>query len=99
VDLIKSASFPNERKPMIWLLLGGVVFVLLMECMSLWPIFFACALTLAISSTHKVAHCSRNRIAGSTAKARRAGAQQASRPKSSIVKMTPASTAGSPGPA
>jgi putative ABC transport system permease protein len=34
VDPIKSASFPNERKPMIWLLLGGVVFVLLMECMS-----------------------------------------------------------------
>jgi putative ABC transport system permease protein len=34
VDPIKSASFPNERKLMIWLLLGVVVFVLLMECMS-----------------------------------------------------------------
>jgi len=31
---IKSASFPNERKLMIWLLLGVVVFVLLVECMS-----------------------------------------------------------------
>jgi putative ABC transport system permease protein len=34
VEPIKSASFPNERKLMIWLLLGVVVFVLLIECMS-----------------------------------------------------------------
>jgi putative ABC transport system permease protein len=34
VEPIKNAAFPNERKLMIWLLLGGVVFVLLMECMS-----------------------------------------------------------------
>ncbi len=34
VDPIKSTSFPNERKLMIWLMLGVVVFVLLMECMS-----------------------------------------------------------------
>ena len=34
VEPIKSASFRNERKLMIWLLLGVVVFVLLIECMS-----------------------------------------------------------------
>lgn len=34
VEPIKNAAFPNERKLMIWLLLGVVVFVLLMECMS-----------------------------------------------------------------
>jgi len=34
VEPIKNAAFPNERKLMIWLLLGVVAFVLLMECMS-----------------------------------------------------------------
>jgi putative ABC transport system permease protein len=34
VEPIKSAAFPNDRKLMIWLLLEVVVFVLLMECMS-----------------------------------------------------------------
>ncbi len=39
VDPIKSAAFPNERKLMIWLLLGVVVFVLLMECLSVANLF------------------------------------------------------------
>lgn len=39
VEPIKSASFPNERKLMIWLLLGVLLFVMLMECLSVANLF------------------------------------------------------------